>query len=251
MTAGAEIVARGATGRSGRLRRVVAAGLAALVLVGVATVGGAWMWVQRSADGRVHTAAGADRAPVGLVLGAGLTEANRPGPFLAARLDVAAELYRAGKVEVLLVSGDNRTAEHNEPDAMRRYLIERQAIPAESVVADYAGRNTYDSCVRAKQVFGVEQALVISQGYHVPRAVAICRAVGLRAEGVGDWTAERFADAWRAGARRELMANVKALGDVLASREPVLGTVERAVTDALRRAGSGTPAPADLQPPPG
>lgn len=221
---------------AGRRRRVLSAGALALVVLTVATVAGSWLWVRRSAAGIVHTAAQAGSAPVALVLGAGLTQTGQPTPFLAARLDVAAELYRTGKVTVLLVSGDNRTRDHNEPDAMRSYLVGRHGIPDDRVVADYAGRDTYDSCVRAHQIFGVRRALVVSQGYHVPRAVAICRASGIDAEGVGDWTAKRFGEVWRSGERREVLANVKAVADVLRSREPVLGATEPGVTDALRRA---------------
>lgn len=226
--------------RGGAVRRVVATGVLACLL-GASALGGTWLWVQRSADGLVHTAQSAESAPVGLVLGAGLTETNEPSPFLAARLDLAADLYRAGKVKVLLVSGDNRTREHNEPDAMRKYLVERQRIPYERVVTDYAGRDTYDSCVRAKEIFGVTRTLVISQGYHVPRAVAICKAIGLDSAGVGDWTAEQFSDVWRNGVLREVPANIKALADVLIAREPILGNIEPGVTDALRLAESAAP----------
>lgn len=225
---------RPGTPRKRQVRRLVAAGTLVLAVLGAATLGGTWLWVHRASAGLVHTVADAGSAPVGLVLGAGLTETDEPTPFLAARLDAAAALYRAGKVKVLLVSGDNRTKDHNEPDAMRTYLVQRQQIPYEVIVTDYAGRDTYDSCVRAKQIFGVERTLVISQGYHVPRAVAICRAIGLEAEGVGDWTAQRYEDVWASGARREVLANVKALGDVLSAREPILGHAESGVHDALR-----------------
>ncbi len=213
---------------------IVVAALALLVLGGSA-VGGPWWWVQRSSADHISTAAEAQSAPVALVLGAGLTAPLQPSPLLAARLDVAAELYRAGKVKVVLVSGDNREADHNEPDAMRAYLLAR-GLPADHVVADYAGIDTYDSCVRARRIFGVERLLVISQGYHLPRAVAVCRAAGLDADGVGDWTAQqRFPDVWRSGEQRELLANIKAVTDVLNSRDPILGEPETGVTDALRR----------------
>ncbi len=237
VTAGAETTqpeGRRGPGQRGQ-RRILAVALVLLCL-GTVTIGGSWLWVQRSTAGLIQDANHAVSAPVGLVLGAGLTQTGQPTPFLAARLDVAAQLYRAGKVTVLLVSGDNRAANYNEPDAMRTYLVGRHGIPAEHVVTDYAGRDTYDSCVRAVRIFDVTRALVISQGYHVPRAVAICRAIGLDALGVGDWTAEQYADVWRSGAQRELLANVKAAADVLTSRDPVLGAPETAVTDALRHA---------------
>ena len=225
----------GALRRLPRLVRLALAALLAAALLAVGVVGGSWLWVRRAAADAVHTVSAAPAAPVGLVLGAGLTGPGEPTPFLAARLDVAAQLYRSGAIKVILVSGDNRTADYNEPDAMRSYLVARRGVPAAAVVADYAGRDTYDSCVRARRIFGVEQALVISQGYHVPRAVAICRAVGLDARGVGDWSMELYGDVWRSGEQRELLANVKAVVDVLTARDPVLGAVEPGVNDALNR----------------
>lgn len=213
-------------------RLLLTAVVVVITLIG-ALIGGSWLWVNRSSAGRVHTVAQAGSAPVALVLGAGLTPDRTPTPFLAARLDVAMQLYRAGKVRVLLVSGDNRTTDHNEPDAMRTYLIDH-GIPAAHVVADYAGRDTYDSCVRATRIFGVTHLLVVSQGYHVPRAVALCRAAGLEAEGVGDWSMEQ-SEVWGSGQTRELLANVKALGDVLSGRDPVLGDPESGIRDALQR----------------
>ncbi len=98
---------------------------------------------------------------------------------------------------------------------------------------DFAGRDTYDSCVRAREVFGVERVLLVSQGYHLPRAVAICRAVGLDADGVGDRTGERYRTEWRRGTLREVPASVKAVLDVVSGRDPVLGPAEPGVRDAL------------------
>ena len=98
---------------------------------------------------------------------------------------------------------------------------------------DFAGGDTYDSCVRARRIFGVERALVVSQGYHLPRAVTTCRAVGLDAEGVGDWTAQQYAAVWAAGDRREKLAATKTVVDVVSRRDPVLGPVETSVQDAL------------------
>ena len=88
---------------------------------------------------------------------------------------------------MVLVSGDNMAPEYNEPDAMRGYLIDA-GVPAEDVVADYAGFDTYDSCARAKRIFGVSELIMVTQSYHLPRAVATCRALGVDATGVGDDT---------------------------------------------------------------
>ncbi len=193
---------------------------------------GPWGWTRVASSGHVHRAADAPSAPVVLVLGAGLTPDGTPSPYLAGRLDVAATLVGSGKAEVVLVSGDNRFTTYDEPTAMQDYLVAR-GIPAAKVMRDFAGRDTYDSCVRAREVFGVDRVLVVSQGYHLPRAVAICRAVGLDAEGVGDWTGERYRDVWLRGEVREVPAAVKAVVDVVSRRDPVLGPPEPAVRDAL------------------
>ncbi|MDT0214157.1 ElyC/SanA/YdcF family protein [Rothia sp. ARF10] len=210
--------------------------LTGLVALGAVGVLGPWLWVSVASAGRVHSVAEAPTTPVGLVLGAGIDPDGTPSPYLKARLDAGAELFRAGKVRVLLVSGDNRTHAYDEPTAMRDYLV-AAGVPTESVVLDFAGRDTYDSCQRAHRIFGVDEVTVVSQEYHVGRAVALCRAAGMTADGVGDTTVrDRFPRDWRIGWVREKVANIKAVADVVSRRDPVLGDPEPGVRDALARA---------------
>lgn len=219
------------SGRTARGRRVLRLGLVLLVLglvVGLAP----WAWTRAASSGHVFRADDAPTAPVVLVLGAGLAADGSPSPYLAGRLDVAAGLVASGRARVVLVSGDNRFTSYDEPTAMADYLV-AAGVPADRVVRDFAGRDTYDSCVRARRIFGVERVLVVSQGYHLPRAVALCRSVGLDADGVGDWTGERYADVWRRGELREVPAAVKAVVDLVSRRDPVLGPAEPGVRDAL------------------
>lgn len=205
-----------------------------LVAIGLVAAG-PWLWVRWSARGLVHAASETAPAPVALVLGAGLTPSGRPTPFLAARLDVAVELYRSGKVAVLLVSGDNRTHDYDEPTAMRDHLV-AQGIPAQDVVRDFAGRDTYDSCARAGRIFGVHRLVAVSQGYHLPRAVATCRALGVDATGAGDWVmASRYPALWSNYSLREVAASWKTVLDLVIRRDPVLGQPETSVTEALHR----------------
>ena len=213
-----------------RWKRVLVA-LGLLVVVAATP----WVWVQTSSAGYRHEAADVPDAPVALVLGAGLTRAGTPTPFLAGRLDVAADLYRRGKVDVLLVSGDNSTAAYDEPTAMRTYLIGR-GVPEEDVVADYAGLDTWDSCTRAKRIFGVERATVVTQRFHLPRAVALCRSAGIEAFGVGHDTSDR-ATTTAYGHFREVFAAGKAMWDGLVAKpDPrFLGPRETSVTSALER----------------
>ena len=127
-------------------------------------------------------ASGDPRIPkrdVALVLGAGVLPDGNPTPYLQRRLNSAVELYKAGTVDVLLLSGDNSTIHYNEPVAMQRYVV-AQGVPEEDTVLDYAGFNTYDSCYRARAIFGVEQAIIVSQAYHLPRAIWTCNHVGVQ-----------------------------------------------------------------------
>ncbi|WP_245887286.1 SanA/YdcF family protein [Umezawaea tangerina] len=194
------------------------------------------VWVLASSAPYRYSAREVPGAPVGLVLGAGLTREGRPTPFLAGRLDVAADLYARGKVSVLLVSGDNSREDYDEPGAMREYLVSK-GVPGAVVVADYAGLDTWDSCVRARQIFGVEKVTVVTQEFHLPRAVALCRAAGIEAFGVGHDTSDQFAGGTRYGWFRESLASGKAMVDALVLKpDPrFLGPAESGVAVALRR----------------
>lgn len=207
--------------------------MALWLAVGVALAPFAWV-VDSSAPYR-HPLADVPPAPVALVLGAGLTRDGRPTPFLAGRLDVAAALHAAGKVRVLLVSGDNSRADYDEPSAMRTYLVAK-GVPASAVVADYAGLDTWDSCVRAHRIFGVNRATVVTQSFHLPRAVALCRAAGIEASGVGHDTSDAFPSGTAYGWFRESLASSKALADAVVVRpDPrFLGPLEQGVIAALK-----------------
>ncbi|WP_327291231.1 SanA/YdcF family protein [Streptomyces sp. NBC_01198] len=167
------------------------------------------VWVQLAGGGRIRDLADVPAAPVGVVFGAGIS-GGRPTPYLAHRLDAAAVLYRAGKVRVLLVTGDNSRVAYDEPGAMRSYLV-AHGVPAGRVVVDDAGFDTWDSCERAKRVFGVRRAVLVSQGFHIRRAVALCEAAGLDVYGVG--VDEPHDVTWYAGGAREVLAAAKAAVD--------------------------------------
>lgn len=209
-------------------RRAVQALMAACVLALLPVT-----WVHAAAEPRLRTVADAPAAPVAVVFGAGLWQ-GEPSPYLAHRLDAAVGLYRAGKVRVVLVTGDNGRREYNEPDAMRAYLRER-GIPGDRIVADYAGFDTWDSCTRAKRIFGVDRALLVSQDFHIRRAVALCDAAGIDAYGVG---VDAKRDVTRyAGSAREILAAGKAAVDAVVRPGPAfLGPREPGVERALAAA---------------
>ncbi|GAA1851373.1 ElyC/SanA/YdcF family protein [Asanoa iriomotensis] len=206
---------------------------AATAVVAAAAVLGAGLWLRAGARGHVYSLADVPSAPVVMVLGAQVYPDGTPSPFLAARLDLARQLYDAGTVRAVLVSGDHREWHYDEPGAMSRWLVER-GVPERRIVQDHAGFDTYDSCVRAKKIFGVDRMIVVTQQFHIDRAVALCRDAGIETVGVGDETVKRFGRAWDYGAFREQLAGVKAAWDVVTGRDPVfLGPRETGVEDAL------------------
>ena len=170
-----------------------------------------------------------DDAPIerlAIVFGAGLRRDGTPTPILRDRVETAASLYFSGRVEKLLMSGDNSFLNYNEPESMRQYAISL-GVPESAIAMDYAGRRTYDTCYRAKAIFGMESALLVTQKFHLPRALFLCNALGLNAYGV-----EANNRNYRDGALfiwnfREQLATVGAFLDVYVNSPiPVLGEPE-------------------------
>ena len=139
---------------------------------------------QNSRDSIYASIDSVEASSVAMVFGAGLTITNTPSDALMDRLTVAADLYNHGLVEALLVSGDNRTQEYNEPDVMKETLINAFSIPADAIFADYAGRRTYDTCRRAHELWGIDHAILVTQGYHLHRAIWTCEALGIESDGI-------------------------------------------------------------------
>ena len=135
------------------------------------------------ATDRMYTLEEAPTGRVAIVFGAGLRRDGTPTAILRDRVETAATLYFDGKVEKILMSGDNRFDYYNEPVSMQQYAISL-GVPADAIAMDYAGRRTYDTCYRAKAIFGVEDALLVSQEFHLPRALFLCNMLGMEAAGV-------------------------------------------------------------------
>ncbi len=119
---------------------------------------------------------------VALVFGAGYWPDGTPSDVMKDRVEAAVALYRAGRVQYVLFSGDNRFVDYNEPEKMREYALSL-GLPPEVVVLDYAGRRTYDTCYRARAIFGLQQVVLVTQRYHLPRALLLCQGLGLDAVG--------------------------------------------------------------------
>ncbi|MGD1223200.1 vancomycin high temperature exclusion protein [Streptomyces krungchingensis] len=205
---------------------------AVMLLCVLALLPATWMYVVTG--DRLRTTADAPRTDVAVVFGAGLWD-GEPSPYLAHRLDAAAGLYRDGRIKVVLVTGDNSREDYDEPDAMRTYLTAR-GVPDDRIVSDYAGFDTWDSCVRARKIFGVHEALLISQGFHIRRAVALCQAAGVRSYGIG--VDDKHDVTWYYGGTREIFAAGKAALDAVFEPDPrFLGPKEPGISRALAAAG--------------
>jgi vancomycin permeability regulator SanA len=181
--------------------------------------------------GKIYTVSTVPKHDVAVVFGAGVYPDGKPTPYLESRLIMAVRLYQAGKVKVLIMSGDNSTARYNEPVAMKRYAM-RQGIPASKIVLDYAGYDTYDTCYRVHHLFGVSSAVLVSHGYHLPRALMTCGGIGIQSVGVkADRTGTGYSKNYLL--REILSLNKAGVQLLLHSKPAVLGPKESSVSDAL------------------
>jgi SanA protein len=195
--------------------------IAAALILGIPRLG-----VEIYARTRTHAVTDSPEAPVAIVFGAGLDRSGFPSPVLQDRVSIAADLYFAGKVKKLLMSGDNRFIDYNEPGAMQKYAL-LLGVPEGDIVLDYAGRRTYDTCYRARAIFGVRQAVVVTQDFHLPRALLLCNAMGIQATGAS-------ASRRSYGARPEIYWQIRELPAIVVSfweiwvthPLPVLGSPE-------------------------
>jgi SanA protein len=179
----------------------------------VAVLGVANAIVLGAARGDVVDVADAPRAEVALVLGAQVYRDGRLSAMLEDRIQTAAALYRAGRVRKVLLSGDHGRVGYDEVGAMRKRLL-ALGVPAPDVFTDHAGFDTWDSAQRARKVFAVRSALVVTQRYHLPRALYAARRAGLQATGV---IADRrgYGRVMKRLELREDVARVKVLGDTI------------------------------------
>jgi SanA protein len=202
-----------------------------LIGLGMLAVGLSRLIALLNAQPRTFNVEDTPASRVAIVFGAGLRGDGSPTLVLRDRVETAVALYVAGKVDKLLMSGDNSTASYNEPKAMADYAV-RLGVPASDIVLDYAGRRTYDTCYRARAIFGIDHAILVTQPFHLPRALYTCRALGIDAAGV-----ESTRYAYRRSLLmfwnlRELPATLTALMDVHIFRpKPILGNPEPIFTE--------------------
>ena len=178
-----------------------------------------WIWrqaVRLYYSNQIHTTETIEPARVAVVFGAAVYADGRLSTVLRDRMDTAVALYQAGKVDKLLLSGDNRVDHYNEPGAMMNYAI-RQGVAATDIQPDYAGLRTYDTCYRARHIFQLEQAILVTQAFHLPRAIFTCQQLGVNVMGTEADLRPYRGSRWYEF--RETIATTRALWDVL-RREP-------------------------------
>jgi SanA protein len=175
--------------------------------------------------GSVYTVESVPQRRVAIIFGARVYPSGRLSAMLADRVATGADLYHAGKVDILLMTGDNSTEDYNEPEAMRRQVV-ALGVPDEAIVLDYAGRRTYDSCYRARDIFGVRSAILVTQAFHLDRALMICNGLGVDAVGVAadyqrPWGYSRASLTY--SRLREFPATLAAVFDLIFRPTPILG----------------------------
>lgn len=197
--------------QSKKSRKGCVNGILAIVLVCLFP----WMWrgaVKLAYADRVFAAESVPPKAVAIVFGAAVYQNNRLSPILRDRMETAVQLYESGRVSKIIVSGDNREDHYNEPQAMMAYAVAR-GVPPEAIQPDYAGLRTYDTCYRARHIFQVETAVLVTQAFHLPRALFTCSQVGIQVVGAAaDLRLYRGAQWYEL---RETGATLLALWDVI------------------------------------
>ena len=160
--------------------------------------------------------------PVAIVFGAGVWADGTPCPMLADRIHAAVELYQLRRVKKLLMSGDRSSPDYDEVTVMKGYA-ENLGIPTADILLDYAGFSTYETCHRAQKIFGITEAVLVTQNFHLPRAVYTCRQMGVEAIGLGtrDW-GWYGSDSVIYHTVREIVATVKAIWQVHMTRSLIM-----------------------------
>lgn len=149
-----------------------------------------------------------------IVLGAGIKSNGTPGSYLAQRLNGALKLYFSGKVKRILLTGDNSNKHYDEISVMNNYLV-KKGVPQNVIFADYAGFDTYTSMERADKIFNIKEAIIVSQGFHLPRSVYVARFKGIDA--VGFTTNSNYGE--RRYFKREWAATIKSYFDCIYNRK--------------------------------
>lgn len=197
--------------------RIIIWSVPTILVVALFTLISANLLVQQNAKAIKTDIRTVEPSTVAIVLGAKVYPDASLSAMLADRVDTGIDLYESGKVKKLLMSGDHGQKGYDEVNAMRARAVER-GVPENDIFTDHAGFSTYESMVRAKKVFKVTDAIIVSQDFHLPRALFVARDAGLKAQGVA--ADRRPYLTGRASRLREYAANVKALWETAVNAEP-------------------------------
>jgi SanA protein len=216
MSVGGEI-REGRRSRAWRALKVaLLAGVAGLLVIALLNV-----WMVRGARADTTTVAQAPHAQAAIVLGARVYPNGQMSPMLADRVQQGLALYRAGKVDKIIVSGDHGSWAYDEPGHMRAALL-ADGVPPQDVFTDHAGFDTWATMKRARLVFGVSSAVVVTQGFHLPRALYLAHAAGIAAHGVSA-DLRAYGPQEQVGQRREVAARLKAVKSAELNAKVMLG----------------------------
>jgi SanA protein len=190
-----------------RLLKATAAAIAA----GLLLIACAIAFVQLRYVSHMHAVQTAPQKPIAIILGASVTKAGEPSDALRDRIQTGIDLYRAGKVNTLLMTGDDG-AFHIDEIAVMAQTAREQGIPDEAIKTDGHGYRTYESCKRAAKELNIQSALVVTQRFHLGRAVFLCRSFGIDAEGVVADRQHYIRSNWFW--MRDLLSSAKAFWDI-------------------------------------
>lgn len=208
--------------KTGKIIKRIVIGIGITIIAGVVAVAGINIFVMATTAGKildVDEASEKKDVDCILVLGAGVRADGTPSKMLKDRLDKTIELYNSGVSETIIVSGDHRTKDYDEVNTMKNYLIDA-GIPSECIFMDHGGLSTYDSMYRAKNIFSVKKAIIVTQKYHMYRAIYVAKSFGIDAYGVSAKEISYSGQTKRS--IRELLARIKDVGYCITKPEAVV-----------------------------
>lgn len=208
--------------KTGKIIKRIVIGIGITIIAGVVAVAGINIFVMATTASKildVDKASEKKDVDCILVLGAGVRADGTPSKMLKDRLDKTIELYNSGVSETIIVSGDHRTKDYDEVNTMKNYLIDA-GIPSECIFMDHGGLSTYDSMYRAKNIFSVKKAIIVTQKYHMYRAIYVAKSFGIDAYGVSAKEISYSGQTKRS--IRELLARIKDVGYCITKPEAVV-----------------------------
>lgn len=201
-----------------KLFRKLILAFALFVIIGILIIFGLEAYIQKETSNLIYSEiTELPSAKTGIILGASVHADGKLSPILQDRVETAYQLYQQNKIENFLISGDHRTDDYDEVNAIKNYLLEK-GVPSRDIILDHSGFDTYDSMFRAKAVFEIEDAIVITQKFHLPRSLYIAKNLdasyrGFEAAPLAYTSSETIK-------RREQLANFKAIWELITNQKP-------------------------------